>query len=162
MKNLLFVLSLLVSSSGMAAANCDDLSYQTVAGNGFLQYRQVGCERFDVTFLSSEGNVSDLSDTVFSDNFVTETGDTEYQTYSKTQRWQWSRDGKSLVQDSYSDVLNKASLDKMYWTTSKVYTLDSSGRVKLSVHEIFRVESVDGNVSVETETRESLFDRLAH
>jgi hypothetical protein len=143
-------------------ANCVDLSFKTAAGSGFFQYRQVGCEKFHITFLSSEGNVSDISDMVFSENFVTTTGDTEFQVYSKTTRWTWSRDGKSLIQDSYSDVFNKTSLDKMYWTTSKVYSLDSSGKVKLSVHEIFRVESVDGNVSAETEARENLFDRLVH
>ena len=164
MKNLLFIFSLLASTLGMAdqeniPVSCVDLSFKTVAG---LQYRQVGCEKFHITFLSSDGNASDVSDIVFSENFVTSTGDTEFQTYSKTQRWTWSRDGKSLIQDSYSDVFNKASLDKMYWTTSKVYTLDSAGKVKLSVHEIFRVESVDGTVSVETEDRESLYDSLVH
>ncbi len=162
MKDLLFIFSLLASTSVVAdpentPISCVDLSFKTVAG---LQYRQVGCEKFHITFLSSDGHVSDVSETVFSENFVTSTGDTEFQTYSTTQRWTWSRDGKSLIQDSYSDVFNKTSLDKMYWTTSKVYTLDLPGKVKLSVHEIFRVESVDGNVSIETEDRESLFDSL--
>jgi hypothetical protein len=162
MKNLLFIFSLLASSSALADAestpvSCVDLSYKTAGG---LLYRQVGCEKFRVTFLRPDGSESDVSESIFSENFVTTTGDTEFQTYSRTTRWLWSRDGKSLIQDSYSDVINKASLDKMYWTTSRVYTLDPSGKVRLSIHEIFRVESVDGTVSVETEARESLYDRL--
>jgi hypothetical protein len=140
--------------------NCVDLSFQTLAGSGLMQYRQIGCEKFDVNFVSSEGNVTDVSDSIISGDFVTTSGDTEYQIYTTTQRWMWSKDGKSLIHDSYSDVINKASLDKMYWTTSKVYSLDASGKVKLLVHEIFRVESIDGEVTVETETRESLYDAL--
>ncbi|MBF0314904.1 MAG: hypothetical protein HQK52_15895 [Oligoflexia bacterium] len=149
-----------ITSSFANSENCANLSFKSLVGAGTVEWHQIGCEKYHLTFLDPEGNAYAESDTIFSSDFHNAIVDDQYEKYTSLQRWMWSRDRQTLIHEAVIDSLDKNTLEKKFTSISELIILTPDKKIQRAMNQLIRVEKSDGKVTVEQKSKTEHFDRL--
>ena len=149
----IFIVSIstsLLCAKAYSAANCEDLSHRFTFHAMSVDYKQIACEKYKLTFRDPDGEPYSESETLFSSEFRTTQVDDEHELTSNQQRWMFSRDGKSIIHEAVIDSLNKKSSKKMFRSVIEIISKMQNGNIQRAITEMNRIEEKNGEVKVES------------